>query len=107
LQARFLAMLLQTGSVRHAARAVSMSPSSAHRLRHRLTGTQFDRDWDEALALHGQLMTRPLALDHGAHAAPTEGVRYPGDASETHRRRFGGALQALHERFGPKSPTTA
>lgn len=71
LQARFLAMLLQTGSVRHAARAVSMSPSSAHRLRHRLTGTQFDRDWDEALALHGQLMTRPLALDHGAHAAPT------------------------------------
>ncbi|HUD94655.1 LysR family transcriptional regulator [Sphingobium sp.] len=75
LQARFLAMLLQTGSVRHAAREVGMSPSSAHRLRHRLTGTQFDRDWDEALMLHGQLMACPLAFDHGAQVAPTMIVR--------------------------------
>lgn len=75
LQASFLGILLQTGSVRHAARAVGMSPSSAHRLRHRLTGTEFDRNWDEALMLHGALMTRPLSLDHGVMAAPSALIR--------------------------------
>lgn len=66
LQASFLGTLLQTGSVRHAARAVGMSPSSAHRLRRRLTGTEFDRNWAEALLLHDQLMTRPLSIAHAA-----------------------------------------
>jgi 23S rRNA-/tRNA-specific pseudouridylate synthase len=33
---------------------VGMSPSSAHRLRRRLAGTAFDRDWGTALALHAQ-----------------------------------------------------
>ncbi|MEC3909648.1 LysR family transcriptional regulator [Sphingobium sp. CR2-8] len=64
LQASFLGTLLQTGSVRHAARAVGLSPSSAHRLRRRLADTEFDRNWAEALFLHDQLMTRPLAIDH-------------------------------------------
>jgi len=74
LQASFLGTLLQTGSVRHAARAVGLSPSSAHRLRRRLAGTDFDRNWEEALMLHDQLMTRPLSMDHGAGAAqPTIG----------------------------------
>lgn len=62
LAASFLATLMQTGSVRHAARAVGMSPSSAHRLRRRLAGTEFDRNWDEALALHDHLLMRPLSL---------------------------------------------
>ena len=74
LQASFLGTLLQTGSVRHAARAVGLSPSSAHRLRRRLAGTEFDRNWDEALMLYDQLMTRPLSMDHGTLAAkPTIG----------------------------------
>ncbi|MBZ9648237.1 LysR family transcriptional regulator [Sphingobium sp. 3R8] len=74
LQASFLGTLLQTGSVRHAACAVGLSPSSAHRLRRRLAGTEFDRNWDEALMLHDQLMARPLSIDHGAGVArPTIG----------------------------------
>jgi len=39
----FLAALLDSGSVAHAARAAGMSRSSAHRLRARLAGTPFDR----------------------------------------------------------------
>jgi len=74
LQASFLGTLLQTGSVRHAARAVGLSPSSAHRLRRRLAGTEFDRNWAEALMLYDQLMTRPLSMDHDALVAiPTIG----------------------------------
>jgi len=74
--------LLQTGSVRHAARAVGLSPSSAHRLRRRLAGTEFDRNWEEALLLYDQLTTRPLSIDLGA------GVPRPrigSGASGTHR----------------------
>ncbi|MFB0874321.1 MULTISPECIES: LysR family transcriptional regulator [unclassified Sphingobium] len=62
LQARFLAALLQSGSVRDAARAVGMSPSSAHRLRRRLAGTEFDANWDEALAMYDHYHAHPLAL---------------------------------------------
>jgi hypothetical protein len=79
LQARFLGILMETGSVRHAAGAVGMSPSSAHRLRRRFVGTEFDRNWREALLLHDQLMARPLAFDQGA------GAGMGGGASERRR----------------------
>lgn len=69
LQASFLGTLLHSGSVRHAARAVGMSPSSAHRLRQRLAGTEFDRNWAEALMLHEQTMHHPLAVSMGAGGA--------------------------------------
>ncbi|NWK96765.1 LysR family transcriptional regulator [Sphingobium lactosutens] len=62
-QRLFLATLLDTGSVTHAARAAGMSRSSAHRLRRRLAGTPFDRTWDRALALHNQRLTDPYALE--------------------------------------------
>ncbi|MFY9352366.1 MAG: LysR family transcriptional regulator [Sphingobium sp.] len=68
LQARFLAALMQSGSVRHAARAVGMSPSSAHRLRRRLADTQFDANWDEALAMYDHYCAHPLALQAMAAA---------------------------------------
>ncbi|MDV5825145.1 helix-turn-helix domain-containing protein [Sphingobium naphthae] len=67
-QCRFLAALMETGSVGRAARAVGMSRSSAHRLRQRLAGTPFDRNWEEALALHARLAADPLAW-HEARAA--------------------------------------
>ncbi|WP_235523524.1 LysR family transcriptional regulator [Sphingobium sp. Leaf26] len=77
LQASFLGTLLHTGSVRHAARAVGMSPSSAHRLRRRLAGTEFDRNWAEALMLHERTMHHPLAVymdSAGAAAAIGRGA---------------------------------
>jgi len=69
LQASFLGTLLHTGSVRYAARAVGMSPSSAHRLRRRLAGTEFDRNWAEALMLLERTMHHPLALYMGSGGA--------------------------------------
>jgi methylphosphotriester-DNA--protein-cysteine methyltransferase len=68
LQVQFLAALSQPGSVRQAARAVGMSPSSAHRLRARLTGTQFDANWAEALRMHDYYRAHPLALEAMATA---------------------------------------
>jgi len=65
----FLAALLETGSVARAARAAGMSRSSAHRLRGRLAGTPFDRNWDQALTLHARRMVDPFARD-AAPAAP-------------------------------------
>jgi len=59
-QRRFLTHLLVTGNVTQAARAVGMSPASAHRLRRRLSGTVFDRTWSHALALHAQSLADPF-----------------------------------------------
>lgn len=60
-QRLFLTTLFDCGSVAHAARAAGMSPSSAHRLRRRLAGTAFDRDWSRALALHAHALADPIA----------------------------------------------
>ncbi|WP_375187277.1 LysR family transcriptional regulator [Sphingobium yanoikuyae] len=68
-QRTFLTALYQSGSVAQAARMVGMSPSSAHRLRRRLAGTAFDRDWSNALALHGQAMADPIATQLRPQAA--------------------------------------
>ncbi|MDB5680043.1 LysR family transcriptional regulator [Sphingomonas bacterium] len=57
----FLAALLDSGSVAHAARAAGMSRSSAHRLRARLAGTPFDRVWGQALAEHARRLADPFA----------------------------------------------
>jgi transposase-like protein len=73
LQARFLGLLMQGGNVSAAARALGLSASSAHRLRQRLAGTQFDRDWDEALRLHDHYRAHPLALDALAAAIAGRG----------------------------------
>lgn len=62
-QRLFLVALIETGNVSHAARAAGMSRSSAHRLRARLAGTAFDRQWDRALALHGDSMANPFGPD--------------------------------------------
>lgn len=62
-QRRFLTVLLATGNVTQAARAVGMSPASAHRLRRRLAGTPFDRTWANALALHAQSLADPFNAD--------------------------------------------
>jgi AraC-like DNA-binding protein len=68
----FLAALLESGSVGHAARAAGMSRSSAHRLRQRLAGTPFDRLWDHVLDLHARRMADPFA---GDDAPPRPGAR--------------------------------
>lgn len=68
-QRLFLAALLATGNVSHAAHAAGMSRSSAHRLRRRLAGTPFDRTWDRALALHAQTLADPFAADPARPAA--------------------------------------
>lgn len=68
-QRTFLTALYQSGSVAQAARMVGMSPSSAHRLRRRLAGTAFDRDWSNALALHAQAMADPIATQLRPQAA--------------------------------------
>jgi hypothetical protein len=60
-QRLFLAALLEYGSVGRAARAAGMSRSSAHRLRARLPGSEFDRIWANALALHAARLTDPFA----------------------------------------------
>ncbi len=59
----FLAALVETGSIAHAARAAGMSRSSAHALRNRLTGTPFDHAWDRALRLHAACLADPFAPD--------------------------------------------
>nr|WP_294813456.1 LysR family transcriptional regulator [uncultured Sphingomonas sp.] len=66
----FLAALLETGSVARAARAAGMSRSSAQRLRRRLTGTPFDRSWDQVLALHARRLVDPFAPDAPPAASP-------------------------------------
>jgi hypothetical protein len=69
----FLAALLETGSVAHAARAAGMSRSSAHRLRQRLAGTVFDRVWDQALAHYARRTADPFmthAPRHPVASAP-------------------------------------
>ena len=60
-QRRFLAALLETGNISHAAQMVGTSRSSAHRLRDQLAGTGFDRCRTNALALHAARLTDPLA----------------------------------------------
>jgi AraC-like DNA-binding protein len=60
-QRLFLAALLEYGSVGRAAKAAGMSRSSAHRLRARLAGTQFDAVWANALALHAARLADPFA----------------------------------------------
>lgn len=60
-QRLFLTTLFECGSVARAARAAGMSPSSAHRLRRRLAGTAFDRDWAYALTLHARALADPIA----------------------------------------------
>lgn len=68
-QRLFLATLLATGNVTHAARTAGMSRASAHRLRQRLAGTPFDRTWDRALALHAQSLADPFAPPPAPRAA--------------------------------------
>ena len=68
-QRLFLATLLATGNVTHAARTVGMSRASAHRLRQRLVGTPFDRTWDRALAHHAQSLADPFAPQPAPRAA--------------------------------------
>ena len=68
-QRAFLYELLETGSVAHAARAVGMSRSSAHRLRARLAGTLFDRTWSHVLRRHAEQLADPFGTD-GAAARP-------------------------------------
>jgi len=68
-QRTFLTALYQSGSVAQAARMVGMSPSSAHRLRRRLAGTAFDRDWSNALTLDAQAMADPIATQLRPQAA--------------------------------------
>ncbi|CAM8671976.1 LysR family transcriptional regulator [Sphingobium sp.] len=60
-QRLFLTTLFACGSVARSARAAGMSPSSAHRLRRRLAGTAFDRDWSHALTLHARALADPIA----------------------------------------------
>lgn len=62
-QRSFLIALIETGCVAQAARAVGMSPTSAHRLRRRLDGTPFDQQWDAALALYAERLADPLGSD--------------------------------------------
>jgi hypothetical protein len=57
----FLAALLESGSVTHAAWAAGMSRTSAHGLRKRLAGTPFDRLWDQTIAEHARRMADPFA----------------------------------------------
>ncbi|EXS69750.1 hypothetical protein [Sphingobium sp. Ant17] len=68
-QRLFLATLLATGNVTHAARNAGMSRASAHRLRQRLAGTPFDRTWERALALHAQSLADPFAPQPAPRAA--------------------------------------
>lgn len=56
----FLAALMETGSVSHAARVAGMSRSSAQRLRTRLTGTPFDRLWTQALRHRAARLADPF-----------------------------------------------
>ncbi len=65
----FLAALLETGSVARAAQAAGMSRSSAQRLRRRLSGTPFDRSWDQVLAVHACRLAGPFGPDPLAPAA--------------------------------------
>lgn len=65
----FLAALLETGSVAAAARAAGMSRSSANRLRRRLSGTPFDRTWDQVLSAHERRLADPFAVPPAAPAA--------------------------------------
>ncbi|WP_423602120.1 LysR family transcriptional regulator [Sphingomonas sp. MS122] len=65
----FLAALLETGSVAAAARAAGMSRSSANRLRRRLSGTPFDRSWDQLLSAHRRRLADPFADPAAAPAA--------------------------------------
>ena len=59
----FLIALLDTGCVTRAARAAGMSRSSAQRLRSRLTGTPFDRAWQQAMTIHARRLNDPFAQD--------------------------------------------
>jgi len=59
----FLIALLDTGCVTRAARAAGMSRSSAQRLRSRLTGTPFDRAWQQAILVHARRLNDPFAQD--------------------------------------------
>jgi hypothetical protein len=74
----FLTALLETGSIARAAAAAGMSRSSAHRLRQRLAGTAFDRQWDQCLAA----FARGFADPFGAAAAPQAGPCAPPYASQ-------------------------
>lgn len=67
----FIAALFETGSVARAARAAGMSRSSAQRLRRRYAGTPFDRNWDQAVALHARRLADPFGHD-APPAAPPE-----------------------------------
>lgn len=62
----FLAALLDHGSVAHAAQLAGMSRASASRLRARLAGSPFDRDWSLALAGHARRCADPFAPDPAA-----------------------------------------
>jgi len=73
-QRLFLAALLSAGGGTRAARAAGMSRSSANRLRRRLAGTPFDRNWDRALALHARTLADPFAPDP-ARPAPARVAR--------------------------------
>jgi hypothetical protein len=80
----FLAALLETGSVAAAARAAGMSRSSANRLRRRLSGTQFDRSWDQLLSAHRCRLADPFA-------DPAAPVRRVSDADAARSCRVVGA----------------
>jgi hypothetical protein len=71
-QRLFLAALLEYGSVGRAAHAAGMSRSSAHRLRARLSGTEFDRIWTNALALHAARLADPFAPQAPRRPAPRQ-----------------------------------
>jgi hypothetical protein len=59
----FLAALLETGCVTRAAHAAGMARSSANRLRRKLAGKPFDRDWQAVLDMHAAGLADPLRAD--------------------------------------------
>ena len=66
----FLTALLETGSVTSAARAAGMNRSSAQRLRRRLAGTPFDRNWAHALRFHAEQLADPFGTLQPAASPP-------------------------------------
>ena len=90
----FLAALLESRSVTHAARTAGMSRSRAQRLRRRLAGPPFDQQWALALRTHAARLADPFGAPPGPRrptAARLTPARRPADAHPPPWRRGAGA----------------
>jgi hypothetical protein len=106
-QRDFIARLAETGSVKHAAKAINMSPEGAYYLRRQPGAEGFRRAWEVALD-YGVRRLLDVTMERALHGVPMP-IFWRGE-QVGEKRRYNDRLAMFHlrhrlpDRYGPLRP---